>query len=504
MAIPDPNFEIFSRQYDLEKIKKNIQKPNSQKINLEQLTQILKKSQSRQSSKIRIDGMPAGSPLFPGAIGYGAAPTTSDLTLAKAPGAPNLFSSKGELQTWTNFGADELEKYKNLVKEYVNTPGIDEKELGYLRDFVLPDMESRLTSLRAPGGPAPEVVPQLFPPTSGQHPGATPPKLISSGTASGTAEVASRAAPIVDDTASITTAYERSLNTVGKGASPFISPEGRFIRQMHNDIMSVGSPLAAGLGYEPGPSLNPEYATSRNKVLANIYDQINDPSDTRSPLQIFKSNIDNLDLPDQVKATLLERADIRMSGILGGLENEVIDDSLPKYPTITESEFQSRFKGVKFPDSPVAPTTSTPPAAPTDSPTPKGKPAKKPGREAGNVSKSTASRTKGKGRTTTSVPRTGSRAASTTGPTPSAPGAGPAARISSRAADASTGAPSKGFFKRLGKELSDEVVKGKNLKLLGLGAVLGVGGLAAHGLEKRRTVNDNIQRKLEMQRNNYY
>lgn len=497
MAIPDIDPESFFKQYSLEELKNTANfQTTPKKIDVEYLKQILKDSGSKPSSKLRMDGMPMGSPLFPGAPGYGAAPTTSDLVLArwhanlnqkklqssKISAAPKLFNSRGELQAWANFGPDELENYKNLLKEYVDAPGVDEKDLRYLKDFVLPDMESRLTSLRAPGGPAPEVVPQLFPPTSGQQPGATPPKLISSGTVSGTAEVVSQTAPVVNDAASVTTAYDKALNTVGKGSSPFISPEGRFIRQMHSDIMSIGSPLGAGLGYEPSPSLNPEYATSRNKVLANIYDQINDPSDTRSPLQIFKSNIDNLDLPDQVKATLSERADIRMSGILGGLEDEVIDDSLPKYPTITESEFQSRFKGVKFPDSPAAST-----APPTSGTSPK------PGKNAGNVSTSTSSRTKGAS--------AGARpSAAAPPPTPPAP---PRATISA-GASSSTGAPSKGFFKKLGKDLSDEVVKSKNLKLLGLGAVLGVGGLAAHGMEKRRTVNDNIQRRLEMQRNNYY
>jgi hypothetical protein len=68
----------------------------------------------------------------------------------------------------------------------------------------------------------------------------------------------------------------------------------------------------------------------------------------------------------------------------------------------------------------------------------------------------------------------------------------------------SSGAPAKGFktfLRDTGDSVSKGVAKGGNLKMLGIGAVLGVGAIA-YG-KARRNANDNIERRMEMQRNGF-
>lgn len=120
----------------------------------------------------------------------------------------------------------------------------------------------------------------------------------------------------------------------------------------------------------------------------------------------------------------------------------------------------------------------------------------------------------GKGNVITSGTQSGS--AQVTTPPPSAPVSGPTAKVSSTPhpgssagtklvddiaeGTTSSGAPlgkTASKLKNLADDASKRVAKGGNLKLVGLGALLGAGALA---INSRRTVQDNIDRRLEMQR----
>lgn len=69
----------------------------------------------------------------------------------------------------------------------------------------------------------------------------------------------------------------------------------------------------------------------------------------------------------------------------------------------------------------------------------------------------------------------------------------------------SSGAPSKASSKLFSaaRDASEKVAKGGNLKLVGLGALVGLGVIGISGA-RSRTNQDNINRRLEMQRNGLY
>lgn len=319
--------------------------------------------------------------------------------------------------------------------------------------------------------------------------------------------------------------YSRAMKALS-GSDEFVTPDQRFLRGMVQDIFSIGSSIASESGYDAGTALNPKFRQSLNNALVKVFDQISDPENNIKPLNAFLGSLDEFDLPEPVRDALGVRATLRRFAIDAGKDDETILESLPRYPGMSESDFDSRFIGQKLPsDMPkLEPTPisedvleklKNPPTSldnPVLGPPKPGalnginfdelKPPTKPKRSPVlDIGSPVQSPTQVSGKVVTTGTGTPQAVVTTS----------PAANVTAQVAASTTSPISSGAPSRLGgtagalanaRQSAAAVTQGvsgaKNLKMLGVAALvgLGAGGVAM----SRRTQQDNIDRRLEMQR----